>query len=196
MRRLRLKSMAIVLAGLCLAWPAAAQVQVENPPDPWIHTATETRFPATVGEFQRRQVFEYSPDGRDAGVNYFLRQGDDWANVSLFVYPVIADLDCRGTYEDAKGDVTSYAGARLMGESLVVAPAGRGDPTAFHASYLMPGGAMRADLPELRSDVYLYCPPGNVWLVKYRATSTIGADFAADIERLLHSIAWPAALGG
>jgi hypothetical protein len=198
MWRRRTASLAILLSGLLafVALPAAAQVQVAAPADPWIHTATGTPFPATVDEFERRQVFEYSEDGRDAGVNYLLRLGADWVNVSLYIYPVISGQDCRKTYEDAKGDVAAYAGARLLSENLDPAPAGRGDPVAFHARYHIPAGSMRGASSETRSDVYLHCPAGNEWLVKYRATWTTGSDFTADVERLLHSIAWPANLGG
>lgn len=194
----RANGLAGMLAGVLAfgALPAAAQVQVANPPDPWIHAATGTPFPARIDEFQRRQVFEYSEDGRDAGANYFLRRGGDWANVSLYVYPTIAGVDCQGIYEDAKANVAAYTGAQLLSEELDPPPAGRGDPVAFHARYRVPAGSMREDLPETRSDVYLYCPAGNEWLVKYRATWTASTDFAEDVEQLLHAIEWPDGLGG
>lgn len=198
MRRSAIKIWFGVLASLLafVAVPAGAQVQVDNPPDPWTHAGTGTQFPAALSGFQRRQVFEYSEDGRDAGVNYFQRRGDDWANVSVYVYPAISGSNCQAVYEEAKADVTGYAGARLVGERMDPPPAGRGAPAAYHARYQLPAGSMRADLPELRSEVYLYCPTGNQWLVKYRATWTLGTDFAPDVETLIRSFEWPGSLGG
>lgn len=176
--------------------PAAAQSEVPDPPDPWVHDATGTPFPAEVAGFHRSRVIEYSDDGRDAGVNYAMSRGDDRLTVSLYVYPTLSDLDCRGTYEDARGTVAAYDGALLLSEVRDPAPSGGGDDVAFHARFLLPAGAVRADVPEVRSDVYLYCPAGDEWLVKYRATWSANADFEHDVEALLHAIAWPGNLGG
>jgi hypothetical protein len=190
------------LAGLAAALlafaalPVAAQTEVPDAPDPWIHEATGTAFPAEVAGFHRSRVIEYSDDGRDAGVNYALARGEEWLTVSLYVYPTFSDLDCKGTYEDARGTIAAYSGARLLSEMRDPAPSGSGNAVAYHASFLLPAGAVRPDIPEARSDVYLYCPAGGEWLVKYRATWSAAADFSHDIEALLHAIAWPGNLGG
>jgi hypothetical protein len=187
------------LGALSLAWlavPAAAQEEVANPPDPWVHAATGTSFPAAVGTFRRGRVYEYSPDGRDASVGYSMRRGDDQVTVTLYVYPTIAELNCRETYEDAKRSIENYAGVRLLSEVLEPPPSGRGAPVARQADYLIPAGAMRADIPELRSEIYLYCPAGNQWLVKSRASWDSDADFSDDVEALMHAIQWAGNLGG
>ena len=181
---------------LVLALPASAQTEVADPPDPWVHAATGTPFPAEAAGFRRSRVIEYSEDGRDAGVNYALSRGDEWLMVSLYVYPAFTDLDCKGTYEDARATVAAYRGAKLLGEARDPAPSGRGEGVAYHARFLLPAGVVREDIPEARSDVYLYCPAGGQWLVKYRATWSAGADFEHDIEALVHAIAWPGNLGG
>jgi hypothetical protein len=196
MRALARFVLALGVALLAVAQPAAAQTEVADPPDPWIHAATGTAFPAAVAGFSRNRVIEYSQDGRDAGVNYALSHGDEWLIVSLYVYPAFADLDCEGTYEDARGTIAAYSGAQLLGEARDPPPSGRGEAAAYHARFLLPAGAIRPDIQEARSDVYLYCPAGGQWLVKYRATGSAGADFAPDVEALLHAIAWPGNLGG
>ena len=181
---------------LALAVPAAAQQDVVNPPDPWVHAATGARFPAVVGPFQRGRVTEFSQDGHDAAIGYSMVRGGDQATVTLYVYPAIDGLDCAATYEDAKASIARYDGAEVVSQSLERAPGGEGAPVAHHARYFVPAGSMAAQLPAVRSDLYLYCPPGDRWLVKYRATWAAEADFANDVETLLHSIEWPDSLGG
>ena len=176
--------------------PAAAQQEVSNPPDPWVHAATGTRFPATVGQFQRGRVVEYSDDGHDASVGYSMARDDDRLSVTLYVYPVVAGLNCVETYQDAKASIARYAGTQLVSESRERAPGGVGAPAAYHARYFIPAGSMAANLPAVRSELYLYCPPGDEWLVKYRATWGVDTDFAGDVETLLHAIDWPDSLGG
>jgi hypothetical protein len=192
------KFIALTLAGL-LAFtspPAVAQKEVANPADPWVHAATGTRFPAQLVGFERRQVYEYADDGLDASVSYFMLKGDAWVTVTLYVYPAFAEFECSDTYEDAKLSIQAYAGAQLVSESIEPAPAGRGGPAALHARYQIPAGSMAPDIPESRSDLYLYCPAGDQWLVKYRATWRSTADFSGEVDQLLNAIRWPGNLGG
>jgi hypothetical protein len=191
-----------LLAGLAsallavAATAAEAQTAVQNPPDPWIHAPTGTPFPARVGDFERGRVVEYSTDGRDASAGYSLRRGNDWASVTLYVYPVFQGMDCQATFADVKRNIAAHKGAALVSEGRTPGPSGRGGPTAYHARYQVPAGAMGEKVPEVRSEAYLYCPAGNEWLVKYRATWNAGADFSKDVEALLHEIKWPKKLGG
>jgi hypothetical protein len=181
---------------LALAAPAAAKREVAHPRDPWVHAATGTSFPAAVGAFRRGRVIEYSADGRDASVGYWLQRGDDNLTVTLYIYPTIPELNCRETFEDAQRSIEDYGGVQLLGQSLGPPPSGRGAPVARQADYLIPAGTIRADLPELRSEVYLYCPPGDQWLVKSRASWDADADFSSDVEALVRAIQWPGDLGG
>lgn len=193
-RKLR-QVMGLVTAALvCAATTTAAQTRVENPPDPWIHAGTGTEFPADVGEFKRGRVLEYSGDGRDASAGYSLRRGSEWVSVTIYVYPVIDELDCPATFADAKRSVAAHPGATLDREARVPGLSGREAQTAYHASYTMPAGAMGESAPAGRSELYLHCPVAGKWLVKYRATWTAGGNFADDVAKLIGAIKWPAQL--
>jgi hypothetical protein len=176
--------------------PASAQREVGHPADPWVHEATGTRFPATVGAFQRGRVIEYSPDGRDASAAYHLTRGGAQLTVTLYVYPTIAALDCEETFEDAKRSIESYRGSRAVFEGFDPPPSGRGAGMARQARYLIPAGAINSAIPEVLTELYLYCPAGHEWLVKYRASWDADADFAPDIDALMETIEWPGNLGG
>jgi hypothetical protein len=194
MQLLKLAAAALALA--LSSTPALAQREIKDAPDPWVHAATGTKFPAQVGEFKRQRVTEYSEDGRDASAGYRIDRGDLSATVTFYVYPAYPAMTCTAVYEDAKSHIANYKGARLLGEGTSTAPSGRGLPVAFEARYNIPAGAMREDLPALDSELYLYCPPSGEWLVKYRASGSEGMDFHKQVETLMHAIAWPAKLGG
>lgn len=176
------------------AQPAAAQQDVTNPPDPWIHAATGAAFPAVVGEFERGRVVVYSADGRDASVGYNLRKDDGVLVVTLYVYPTRADFDCPETFKDAQLAIQNYKGAQVLSETLVASPSGTHGKVARFASYRIPKGAMRADIPETRSDLYLFCPKSGEWLVKYRATWLSDINFEGSADALLHALRWPSKL--
>ena len=194
MQKWKLAATALVFA--LSAAPALAQRDVTDAPDPWVHAATKTPFPAKVGDFQRTRIIEYSADGRDASAAYRLDRGDQWVNVTLYVYPAYPDMTFSQVYDDARSNIDKYRGATLVSSALVAPPSGRGKPTAMLGHYSLPAGAMRDALPALNSDIYLYCPPSGDWLVKYRATGTLGIDFGKDVETLVRAVAWPAKLGG
>jgi hypothetical protein len=181
-----------------VAAPALGQQEVADPPDPWLHAATLAPFPAEVAGFRRGRVIEYSADGRDASVGYHLARGDDRLTVTLYVYPTIAGRTCGQVFDAAKADVAQYQGAWLIGERREAPPGGgdSGGNGAWFARYSIPAGAMAASIPEVWSDVYLYCPAGGEWLVKYRATWDADVDFSEDIARLIHAIEWPDGLDG
>lgn len=181
---------------LCATPPALAQKEVQNPGDPWVHAATGTRFPAAIGAFKRNRIIEYSEDGRDASAGYQLDRGDQWLTVTLYVYPAIADWTCRQTFDDAKASIDRYKGASVVREGLDPPPSGLGKSVAHYVQYQIPAGAIRENMGAVRSDAYLYCPPGDKWLVKYRATGSADFDFGDEVEELLRAIDWPKMLGG
>jgi hypothetical protein len=193
-----LKSLWIACAGAALlaGTPALAQKEVADAPDPWVHAATGVAFPARVGEFERLRVVEYTDDGRDASAGYRLERGGKWVSVTFYIYPVIPTMNCQQTFADVKAQIANYKGATVVREGLDPAPAGRGAPVAHYVRYQVPAGAMRQDLPAVRSDAYLFCAPGDRWLVKYRATGSPDFDFGNDIDTLMHAIAWTGRLGG
>lgn len=174
--------------------PAQAQKAVANPPDLWAHAATGVQFPAKAAGFERTRVTEFSEDGRDAGVSYRLNRGDQFVAVTLYVYPAWADATCPQVFTDARSHIEKYKGARVVREGRELPPSGQGAPAAHYARYAVPEGGMRADSPAVTTDVYLHCPAGGEWLVKYRATGSEGFEFGPDVTRLLRAISWPAGL--
>ena len=189
-------ALALALPTLLQASPAAAQTVVENAPDPWVHGATGTRFPMKVGAFERSRVVTYSDDGTDASAGYRLERDGKWVNVTIYVYPAIPGTSCQAVFADVKKNIDAYKGASIVREGLDSAPSGRGAPVAHYVRYQVPAGAMKPDLPALRSDAYLYCSGDGKWLVKYRATGSADFDFGNEVDSLMHAIAWPSKLGG
>jgi hypothetical protein len=177
-----------------VAPPAAAQREVAAPADPWVHAATGAAFPTKVGDFIRGRVVEYSEDGRDASAGYQLKRGDQWLSVTFYVYPMWKTGTCDDVFADVKANIARYKGAAVVAEGREPAPSGRGGPAARYVRYTLPAGAMREDLPAVRSDAYLHCAPGGEWLVKYRASGNADFDFKPEVDRLLHAIRWPAKL--
>lgn len=188
-------TIAVGLSVLAAA-PLAAQNEIASPPDPWIHAATGTPFPAQVNTAQRGRVFEYTDDGHNASVGYAIEKDGYRATVTLYVYPAIPGTTCDEEFAEVRSHIERYEGAQVMREGKVPAPSGRGGPAALHAGYAIPAGSMHEDLPALRSDVYLYCSLDGEWLVKYRATWAAEADFGTETETLLQRISWPENIGG
>lgn len=58
--------------------------------------------------------------------------------------------------------------------------------------YWVPANAMRQGMPAVYSDLYLYCPPGEKWLVKYRATWNGSSETFPDYVAALKNIDWSA----
>ncbi|OYX47593.1 MAG: hypothetical protein B7Y97_12305 [Sphingomonas sp. 32-66-10] len=179
---------------LLVAGPAQAQREVANAPDPWVHAATGAKLPVSVAGFQRTRVSEYSDDGRDASASYVLRREGGFVSVTLYIYPAAAGLTCVQTFADGQAQIVRRGGVRLIREARDLPPSGRGTPVAHYARYAIPAGTMGEGIPALTSDLYLHCPAGSGFLVKYRASGTEGFEFGPDVTRLIRSIAWPAAL--
>lgn len=184
-----------ICAGLMFASaPAAAQTDIENAPDPWVHSATGASFPASIAGFERRRVVKYSEDGRDVSVGYNLNRDGKFVVVTLYAYPAPAGLSCAETFADAQSHIAKRQGARLVREGMELAPSGAGAPVAHYARYAIPAGGMGDGSPAVTSDLYLHCPKGAGSLVKYRATGDAGFEFGPDVTRLLRAIAWPVQL--
>lgn len=178
-----------------VAGPALAQRDVENAPDPWVHAATGTKFPAQIAGFERGRVTEYSEDGTDASASYSLRRDGKFVVVTLYVYPAGDNAPCAEIYADARSHIDKRKGARLVREGRELAPAGQGAPTAYYARYAIPAGGMSEGSPAVTSDLYLHCPARGGFLVKYRASGSEGFEFGPDVTRLLRAMSWPETLG-
>lgn len=185
----------VVIAPAALVAAAShAQTIVPNSDGPWTHRGAKVTFPRTLGDFTRVRIAEYSKDGRDASAGYRLRSGEGTLTLTIYVYPHIAGLSCDGIFEDARSNITRYKGSRLISEWPAPEPAAKGEGKAKVARYHLPQDTFREGVPAMYSDLYLYCPAGEKWLVKYRASWSGKAHQFPDIGALLQQIKWPAHL--
>ena len=175
--------------------PALAQGEVEDDGRPWLHQPSGTIFPALAGGFSRFSLYEYDATGRDASAGYRLGTPDGTLVVSVFVYPAFADMDCKETFLDARIHIDNYDGETLLSQSSPRSILGT-DAETHYARYFIPEGATPQNLPDIYSDLYLTCPAGGQWLVKYRASWNGSAETFPSVEPLLGAIAWPAAFTG
>ena len=183
-------------AVLALATPAASQMQdLPNTGDNWTHEATGTILPAQAGAFSRVSLRTYDDAGHDASAGYRMVNEDGMLIVSVYIYPGHKDFGCREVFEASRGHITNYEGERLLSEGGRESLLGNCAETHF-ARYLIPAGGVKANLPELVSDLYLTCPEGNEWMVKYRASWTGSEETFPSLDPLFDRIAWPVSLTG
>jgi len=176
--------------------PAAAQTRIDQPTGDWVHSATGTRFPASLPPFNRGNITEYTSDGRDASVSYRLIRGDVLLLVTLYIYPARPGDSCQAHFDGLKAEVTNGTKtAEMISESRADSPSGKTRGAGYRARFHYPAGAMGPGLGELTSDAYLFCPKGGQWLVVYRATWSAKVDFSADVDQVVRAIAWPTPLG-
>lgn len=188
-----LAALVAAVSAFC-ATSSHAQSEIENGDDPWTHRIAEVTFPKTLGTFARTQIYEYSEDGSDASVSYRLETDDGILTMTIYVYPNQASYSCDESFEGARAHIVNYEGSRLVAEWSTLPPDGEGELAAKIARYFLPEGSVREELPALYSDLYLYCPPGEEWLVKYRASWSGEAQTFPDIGTMLAQVEWPAHL--
>ncbi|WP_271439233.1 hypothetical protein [Pontixanthobacter luteolus] len=189
-----LRPISAALAITLISAPAAGQTSIDPPAGDWTHRGVDVSFPETVGGFERGQATEFTSDGRDAAIGYKYNNADGTLNVTVYVYPDYSDLSCSQIFLDARNNVAEYRGAELSGQGFISPPNGGNTDFGLAARYRLPANSMREGYPALISDVYLYCPPGDKWLVKYRASWTGSEATFPDVGSFLRRIDWPAAL--
>lgn len=185
-------ALAAVIMGLCA--PVAAQNEVENPPDPYVHKVVGVAFPAVLGGFTRGRVVEFDESGSDASVGY---SPDGMpGEISLYVYP-LSGSTCRDQFDGANGPILNRGGT-VKEEDAGLSMAGFDGMTQYSRSYTIEPGGYGFDHPELASFLWVGCRPGSDWVVKYR-----GSFFASDADRignianrLFAQIDWSSLTGG
>ena len=185
---------AAAFAAALISAPAAGQTSIDPPPGDWTHRGVAVSFPENVGPYKRGQATEFTSDGRDASVGYRYSNDDGVLTVTVYVYPDYSDLSCSQIFLGARNNVAEYSGAQLSGQGFVSPPDGGDTDFGLGARYRLPANSMREGYPALISDVYLYCPPGDKWLVKYRASWTGSEATFPEVGNFLRQIKWPAAL--
>jgi hypothetical protein len=189
--------LARLITFLCLlvAAPLAAQTQIDAPEGPWLHAPTGTRFPQTMMGFQRDAITQFDDAGSNIGVSYSAEIGKELLMADVFIYPQYPGVSCAQVFGSVKAAIR-YPGIKLLSEGMALPPGGYGEPTAHHARYFFPAGAMREGFPPLVSDAYLFCSADGKWLVKYRASWTGAAETFPDLAPFLKAFGWSASLGG
>lgn len=192
--RFALVLLTALAAAILGATPAAAQREVTDAPETWVHRHVAVGFATRIGNFHRQDITEYNDDGSDASVGYDLvRDGRKVATVTIYVFPPYMSGSCEDQYAEVKRGIeqsTAYRDVRLTSESRTASPGGRKPRGAFLASYTLKASFAGED-GLLNSDAYVFCPAGGRWLVTYRATSPAGEDVKAEVETFFHSFRWP-----
>lgn len=197
----RIRIMAVFALAMVAAvggQPAAAQADIENAPDPWVHPGTQTEFPQRVGRLQRTRVTDFSGDQRNASVSYRLDRGTDQLTLTIYVYPPNPAEDCATEFAGVKQAVEMRTKSPPEAEEMRPGLSGDGSLTAYYAAYTMPGnGTNDSWRTDQHTEAYLYCLPGNQWRIKYRATwNKGGTDFSHDVRDLIRAIDWPDGAAG
>ena len=194
---------AVALTLLPITAAQGAPRRIADAPDPYVHRATATRFPARVGDFQRTDVTEYDQTGNDASASYDLvRNGEKLMAVSIYLYPMepssgvaARDTLCRTEFagiDDAIRRSESYAGVTRTFSGAATGPgAGMTGLRMTHGFSANFAGTAQ----PVRSDTYLYCPGAGHWYVQYRATWPASEAAAPDLAKLMTDLPWGDGVG-
>ncbi len=169
------------------ATPAAAQSQVENPGDPWVHVQTGTQFPAKIGALTRQRVTTFTDDGADSGVSYSVEQSDGYMLATVFVYPTIAGSTCDRTFASIDQSIRE----RSPDATILQAPQAAPSPGGRSQNGRMATYSMTLKGAPVTSMSYLYCEASGKWLVAIRASASEGFEFMPYVHQLGQGIRWP-----
>lgn len=183
---------AALLAGAAAAAPAPAHAQrevTETAGDPFVHRQAGVRFPATIGGFRRGRVFEFDGDGRDASVGY--KPPAMPGEMTVYVYPRNGS-ECWSLFNSADQAVMNREGTTRRDEDRSLKLLAGGGSEQISARYTVPAGAMGAPHPELVSYLWVGCPSGSDWVVKYRGSFEVKNESEATrlSEALFAAIDW------
>lgn len=174
--------------------PAAAQRDVENAPDPYVHKVAGVAFPLQAGGFERGRVVEFDPDGSDASVGY--KPTDLAGEVTLYLYP-LSGVSCADHFAGAHEAVMRRS-ASILAESPVFSIPAFHEATQLSRSYTVPAGGYGYDHPELISFLWVGCPADSDWIVKYRASflATDAINLLGIEQRFFGALDWSNLTGG
>jgi hypothetical protein len=187
---------ALVLGGCQAPRTAPPAPDTGRAPATHVHAATGMAFPDEVGGFVRAGFTRYDMAGLDVGAGYELKAPDGAlrAAVSISPLPAPPGAACEGAFERGKREVAAdHPGAAPAGETAATLEKGgashAGRKAAFTFYDLFAGRRQ-----PLRSELYVFCPVGERWIIKYRFTAP--ADFAAgeSIAGFLAKMPWPASV--
>lgn len=186
--QIRTALIALTVSALGLAGPAVAQGEVANAPDPYVHAPTGVTFPGALGDIERGTVYTFDEAGSNIGIGYLPR--DHAGQITVYLYPKAAE-GCEAEFEGAHEAIVNRSGSVVRASDALSIPAFR-DAQQFSRSYRIEAGGYGSDHPELMSFLWVGCPAGSPWIVKYRASFPMSdVQQAYGIEsRFLGGIDW------
>ncbi|MBE0533623.1 MAG: hypothetical protein IH626_22595 [Rhodospirillales bacterium] len=187
----RAAAAALLLAGCQAPGTAPPRPDTGRAPTAHVHAATGMAFPDAVGDFVRSGFTRYDMAGLDVGAGYELTAlpgGALAAAVSIHPLPATA---CEAAFEAGKREVAAdHPGAKVTEETAArlvkggAAHAGR--KAAFTYNDLHAGRRQ-----PLRSELYVFCPVGERWVIQYRFTAPAGFAAGEPIAEFLARMPWP-----
>lgn len=175
----------------------------------YTQAATGMVFPVSVKDFQRDEVIRYNSERTDESATYIQDKEGKEIAITIYVYPVPADLGTALTQSLPKDDLVGawyMLGQQLFDEEeqgVVELHGGAelvdGGETSFEQHGVSYPGAVstfRYDedffgrVRKVRSQLILFPMVGGKWMVKYRVTYPEGYDGAAPASAFIHALPW------
>jgi hypothetical protein len=166
-------------------------------------------FPESVAGFERTGIIRYNSEGTDESADYLLDVAGREIGISVYVYPVPADLgselakvlpqaDLIGALSmlveqffanEEQGIVEVHSGADLLDES---------DISFSQRGVVYPGNVATfryneeffGRVAKVRSQLYLYPMVARQWMVKYRVTYPDGVDSESQVNAFMAALPW------
>ena len=176
---------------------------------PYTQAASGMVFPESVAGFERTGIVRYNSEGTDESADYLLDVAGKEIGISVYVYPVPADLgselakvlpqgDLIGALsmlveqlfaDEEQGVVQVHAGADLLDE---------GDISFSQHGVEYPGNVATfryneeffGRVAKVRSQLYLYPMVARQWMVKYRVTYPDGLDSEPQVNAFMRALPW------
>jgi len=175
---------------------------------PYIQPPSGMVFPENVSAFQRTGIVSYNSERTEESVDYLLDAPDKKIAVSVYVYPVPAELGelAKALSGSDLAQAWDMLGEQLYGEeeqAIVELHPGaevvQEGETVFEQHGVRYPGALAVfhydedfyghDTP-VESRLYLFPMVAGKWMVKYRVTFPQDTNGAADVDAFLHGLAW------
>jgi hypothetical protein len=212
--KMTIKSVPIIaLCGL-LALGASARAEYYDQPreleitGPYTQAPTGMVFPESVAGFKRTGIVSYNSERTEESVDYFLDGPGKQIAVTVYVYPVPAEL---GELAKALSGNDLVQAWDMLGEQLYSdeqqaivelhpgADVVQEGATTFEQHGVSHPGALsvfRYDedffgrTVPVESRLYLFPMVAGKWMVKYRITFPEAVDAASDVNAFIHALPW------
>lgn len=157
----------MLFAALAVALqPAAAQTDIENAPDPYVHPGNGVAFPAMIGTIQRDRIVAYDGEQQDVSVGYWI--DGVVGEMTVYLYP-IRGYSCAEEFEGARDAVLQRGATEdASGSSLSLSQFPSG--VQKFARFAVAENGFGFEHPELDSYLLVVCPVAGDWIIKYRGS--------------------------